>query len=261
MDLTQHLASRDRPRGTVLITHGYGEHSGRYSALTDALISAGYDVVTWDLPGHGSSAGPRACVDVGRIIGDHLGARRQALAQARTEELVLFGHSMGGIITAASAELDGTRLRAVILTGPALRPDPAMPPRLARLLLPLARLVPGLPTAHLDARLVSRDQAVVSAYEADPMVHHARVPLLTALTMIVQGDQVIRNAATLSAPTLIVHGGHDRLSHVEGSQEFLESTRDAEVHLRIVDGAFHEVLNEPEGPALVEEILAWLDRH
>lgn len=258
MELHTHLALTDHPLGTVLITHGYAEHSGRYAPFVSALTAAGWDVHTYDLPGHGTAPGPRARVDVGALILDHLQVRRTALERSRTEDLFLFGHSMGGTITAASALLNGDHLRGVVLTGPAFRPDPSMPPSVARSLLPAARLAPGTPTVELDDAHISRVAEVVRAYREDPLVFHGRVPLLTGVTMVLQGDRVISNAGMLVVPTLLLHGSADALARIEGSREFVERTRTAEVHLRIVDGAYHELLNEPEGPALMQDIMLWM---
>lgn len=260
MELHTHLALADHPRGTVLITHGYAEHSGRYDHFVSALTDAGWDVHTYDLPGHGSAAGPRARVDVGALVLDHLRVRRAALERSRTDDLFLFGHSMGGTITAASSLLDRDHLRGVVLTGPAFRPIPSMPPSVARSLLPAARLAPWTPTVELDDAHVSRVAEVVRAYREDPQVFHGRVPLLTAVTMVIQGDRVIDNASMLTVPTLILHGGADALADVEGSREYLEGTRNAEINLRIIDGAYHELLNEPEGPALMQDIILWMGR-
>lgn len=258
MELHTHLALTDSPLGTVIITHGYAEHSGRYAHVVSALTAAGWDVHTYDLPGHGTAPGPRARVDVGALILDHLQVRREALERSRTSDLFLLGHSMGGTITAASALLNGDHLKGVVLTGPAFRPEPPMAPALARSLMPAARLAPGTPTVALDDARVSRVPAVVHAYREDPLVFHGRVPLITGVTMVLQGDQVIRNAAMLVVPTLILHGGADELAGIEGSREFVERTRNAEVHLRVIDGAYHEVLNEPEGPSLLQDIMLWM---
>ena len=34
-----------------------------------------------------------------------------------------------------------------------------------------------------------------------------------------------------------------------------------DVRLRVIDGAYHELLNEPEGPGLIRDIIAWLGEH
>lgn len=83
--------------------------------------------------------------------------------------------------------------------------------------------------------------------------------------MITQGDLVLKNAHRATTPMLILHGNADQLASLNGSKTFVQnalaSHPDADIHLRIIDGAYHEVLNEPEGPGLIKDIAAWLDRH
>lgn len=251
--LTSHVP---RPRGTVLLAHGYAEHSGRYGRLVASLNEAGFETVAYDLSGHGRSPGPRARVDVGALIVEHLNVRERVAAEARAP-LSLFGHSMGGLITAASVLLRPYGVRAVALSAPALRPSGGISPRLARALLPLARLAPGLPTLRLDAGLLSRDPATVAAYRAAPLVYHGRVPLLTGLTMVIQGDQVIRNAPMLARPTLVLHGERDRFARPEGSREFVARSK-GHAQLRTVPGGYHEILNDPGGADLCRDVAAWL---
>lgn len=247
------------PKGTVLLTHGYGEYSQRYAPFMDVLTAHGYDVITYDQRGHGTAPGPRARVDLGALVEDHVRARRDALRMARTPDLFLFGHSMGGLVTAASTLIDHSGLRGTVLSGPALRPLPDLPASLARLLLPVARLFPWIPASGLDNSWISRNPEVVRAANEDPVMYHGRVPLLTGATMIVQGDETIRHADLLVTPTLILQGGDDHIVSPEGARRFVDGTHDVDVELRIIPGAYHEVLNEPEGPELMLDIVEWLD--
>lgn len=43
--------------GRVLVVHGWGSRAAYLSALTEALVAAGHEVVALDLPGHGASRG------------------------------------------------------------------------------------------------------------------------------------------------------------------------------------------------------------
>lgn len=265
MEIRWRLTDTDSPLGTVLISHGYAEHSGRFIHLADALVDAGYDTCFYDHAGHGTSPGRRSCVDVGKLILDHVEHRRVALAKARTPELVLVGHSMGGLITAASSLLDPTHLRGVVLTGPAFHPLPHMPLAAAKAMLPAARMAPAAPAAPRREGLLSRDPAVEEAFDADPLTYKGSVPLLTGATMTVQGYQTLNNAAMARIPMLIMHGSDDQLTDPAGSELFVTRARDAhpslDIHLRIIDGARHEVLNEPEGPMLMRDIVLWLGEH
>lgn len=269
MHVTFERTGEETPFGTVLLSHGYAEHSGRYAHLRSALTRAGYDVAFYDHAGHGTSEGPRARVDVGTLIRDFGDARRATLAHARTPDLFLFGHSMGGLIAAASTILDPTRLRGTVLSAPALRPLPHVAPAHARMLLPLARLRPGLVVAKgasdMAVSPLSRNPQVQRDFDADPLTYKGGVPILTGTTMILQGDEVLRRADRLTTPTLVMHGSGDLLADLRGSRDFVRAARgahpNADVHLRIVDGAYHELLNEPEGPGLIRDIIIWLGEH
>jgi len=269
MHISFERTDEETPLGTVLLSHGYAEHSGRYVHLRSALTRAGYDVAFYDHAGHGTSEGPRARVDVGTLIRDFGDARRATLAHARTPDLFLFGHSMGGIIAAASMILDPTRLRGTVLSAPALRPLPHVSPSRARKLLPVARISPGLVVtkgaSEMKVSPLSRDPQVQRDFDADPLTYKGGVPILTGATMILQGDEVLRRADRLTTPTLVMHGSGDLLADLRGSRDFVRAARgahpDADVHLRIVDGAYHELINEPEGPGLIRDIIIWLGEH
>lgn len=263
MDIVRRHAPTESPRGTVLISHGYAEHQGRFTPFADALLAAGYDVCAYDHAGHGTAEGPRARVDVGRLILDHLDARRSVLAHARTPGIFLFGHSMGGLVTASSALLDRTALRGVVLTGPAFRPLPRVPLPLARALGPVARMMPWLPAATAPHGVLAHDPAVEDAFDADPLNHHGPVPLLTGTTMVLQGAAALRNAAMMRIPLLVLHGADDRLTSPTASREFVDAILaahpGADATFRLVDGALHEVLNEACKDEVTAGIIEWMD--
>ena len=83
----------------VVIVHGYAEHSGRYEALAETLVSEGYAVYALDHRGHGQSGGKRASVRVFREYVDDLARFIDRVRETRPEPpRFLFGHSMGGLI-------------------------------------------------------------------------------------------------------------------------------------------------------------------
>lgn len=49
-------------RGTVFILHGYFDHVGLYTQLVERCLGAGFDVLTYDQPGHGLSSGTPAAI-------------------------------------------------------------------------------------------------------------------------------------------------------------------------------------------------------
>jgi alpha-beta hydrolase superfamily lysophospholipase len=250
--LRRHWSARPA-RAALLIVHGIGEHSGRYERLGAHLAGLGFDVLGFDTRGFGSSGGTRAHVDrFERYLDDveDLLAERRRLSVP----VVLFGHSMGGLI-AARYLVDGRpRPDLAVLSAPALAADV---PAWQRVLAPvLGRLVPRLvlPTGIDPARL-SRDRDVVDAYVGDPLVvGGATAGLGRALfdAMAV----TVRNLEQLTVPTFVLHGSDDALVPPTAS-EHLE--RLPNVRRRVYQGLLHECLNEPEHPAVTADITAWLD--
>src|SRR5262249_11892167 len=90
-----------KPKGVVLITHGYAEHCGRYHEVAHVIVNAGWAALSYDVRGHGKSPGERGYIDrFATYLADFaamLDAAR-ALADAAAP-MVLLGHSHGSLIT------------------------------------------------------------------------------------------------------------------------------------------------------------------
>lgn len=262
-NLQAHHTSQE-PRGNVLLAHGYAEHQGRYHDLVQHLNNAGYDAYTYDHYGHGTAPGPRARVDVGRLITDHLRARQQVARVGRAEKTVLFGHSMGGLITAASALLNPEDIAAVVLSGPALQiANTPLPASLGHVFSQVARYLPALPTGRLDANAVSHDPQVVADYQADPLNYHGAVPLLTGATMLWHGHEVLQRADRWQHPLLVFHGDEDVLADIDGSWQLVlcAVANGVDAQLVEVEGARHEVFNEAPAAQLRAQMVEWLEQY
>lgn len=265
MEIFWYRAQQPTPVGTVVVAHGYAEHHRRFMPLITALQEHGYDVAAYDHEGHGTSPGRRANVDVGRLIATHIQQRQHILREARTPHLLLFGHSMGGLITAASALLEPAHLSGVVLSAPAFVPQPSLPMPLVKAALPVARLLPWLPANIVKKGVLSRDPAVEEAFRDDPLNYTWPVPLRTGVTMTVQGQHALEHAALMQPPLLILHGEDDKLTSPEASLHFVEqivqANPHADVQIVLLPNTRHELLNEPEGPEHIQTILKWLNAH
>jgi len=249
--------------GRVLIVHGLGEHAGRYAHVAAALNGAGWHADSFDLRGHGGSAGPRGglarpdalCADLAAII-DHL--RRPG------EPLVLLGHSMGGVIAArfvaeALSETPAAWLRPVdglVLSSPAL--DPGMNAFQRTQLAVAEKLAPDFAVGNgLKPEWVSRDPAVVQAYVKDPLVHDRITPRLVRF-ILDAGVTVRALAGRWRVPTLLMWAGADRCVAPAGSAEMAERAPPAVLQARAFPGLAHEIFNEPERDEVLAQLVAWL---
>lgn len=251
------------PKAFVVVVHGYAEHSGRYSHVARALTDAGYAVHAADLRGHGRSEGPRALVrSVDEFIADIERLMADARAEAGSRPVFLLGHSMGGTIVARYA-LDGEpRPDGLVLSGAGLggRTGPPVIGRLiASVLSFLGRIAPRLPVTRLDSALVSRDPAVVAAYDADPLVYRGRMKAGMLRALVGGARDVLRGMERISLPLLILHGTEDGLTDPEGSRRLHERAASTDKTLKLYDGLAHEIFNEPEQAAVLADLVAWLD--
>ena len=248
------------PRAIVLLAHGFGEHAARYDHVAARLTAAGYLVIAPDHHGHGRSEGARAQINFRTAVAD-----LDTLLTHQTEihpglPVFLLGHSMGGAIALRYAITHQDRLRGLILSGPLVRSVEANP--IAKLLGALvARILPGAPTVKLDAALVSRDPAVVSAYRADPLVHHGAVPALTASQFVSHSDSIMRDAQKVKLPTLLLWGTADQLCPPAGAEALAKMIGTPDLTTHAYPGLYHEILMEPEQNEILDTIVAWLAAH
>lgn len=248
------------PRGLVLLTHGFGEYAGRYvqryHGLIPALVENGFTVYAYDQRGHGQSAGRRAVVDLNVLVEDHLKARETLRGQPLP--VFLFGHSLGGLVSAASAARDPRGLSGVILSSPALlvgADEPALVKKLAPL---LAKVAPGLPVTQLPTGGLSRLKEEVAAYEADEQMYHGKVPALSGATMLNLSESLWRSYAGWQLPTLIFHGTQDKLTDPRGSKRFVETIPARDKTYMEFTGGYHELLNDEPRAEVRQLILDWL---
>jgi alpha-beta hydrolase superfamily lysophospholipase len=246
-------------RRAVVLVHGLAEHSGRYDHVGAWLSTRDCAVHAYDQRGHGQSEGPRG--HVGRF-GELLDDLEAFLQTVRREQpdvpLVLFGHSMGGLVTTALLAERKPDVACAALSGPALEvPEHVSASRqaIARL---LRRLAPRLRmAAGLDPEHLSRDPGVVRAYVEDPLVFR-RVTVSLASELLEAVPRTAGGAHQVRVPLLLLHGESDRLCPARGSRAFHGQLRGAGHRLRIYPQLRHELLNEPEHEQVLEDLLDWL---
>lgn len=270
LQVTLHHA--EDPRAVLVLTHGFGEHSGRYGRMVDFLRARGITVATYDLRGHGTAPGPRFKVAMETHIEDNLAVRDAVAEWSRSEEgagadalpRLLMGHSMGGQVAGESALRRPWDLKGLILSSPGLAVGEGTPAALKAVAPVVARLLPFLPVEKLDANDISRVPEYVEDYCSDPLVHQAGVPALTAGTMLAGGARLIERSRSLRVPTLILNGSADSITAPTGARRFAQlagSDHDPrpEITYREFEGGKHELFNDLCADEAYEVLGEWLD--
>ena len=242
------------PWAAMLLVHGLAEHCGRYEHVGSQLAQAGIDTHAFDLRGFGGSGGDRASIDRWSQLHDDVEERLTAVRSiAPARPLVLFGHSLGGLI-ALGYVLDGrARPDMLVLSAPAI--GARIPIWQRALVSTLRRVRPGLLLSNrLDTHVLSSDPAVGDAYLADPLNQH-KSTVRFAHAAFGEQRRVAAEVDRLAIPTLVVHGGDDRLVPTDSSASL--GGRPG-VTRRVYPNVRHELHNEPIGRQVVAEEIEWI---
>lgn len=240
------------PIATVLLVHGVSEHTGRWEHVAEFLVEEGFEVVGYDQRAHGESGdGILDIEDFDLFVDDVAGM----IAEVRTDgrPLILYGHSMGGLVSVLHAASDHPKPDLIVLSAPALVADVPAPLRLAANVL--GRFAPRLAMATaIEKAHLSRDPEVGEAYVNDPLVYLKGTTRFGRLLFAAM-DSARETASRITTRTLVVHGAEDELvpPRVSAKLAGLES-----VERRVFPGLRHEIHNEPESAEVLGFISRWI---
>jgi alpha-beta hydrolase superfamily lysophospholipase len=292
-DCAAALAWRYQPasapeRGILLISHGLAEHSARYNRFAKVMGLQGFHVYAHDHRGHGATQsadapfGRYALANGPQKVVDDITA---ICKLARTEHpdlpVILFGHSMGGLIALNAAEEHPDLYDGLAVWNSNF--NPGLAGRAALLILAAERMLKGsdvpstiLPPLTFGAwgksidghktpfDWLSRDEKEVAAYIADPLCgFDASVSLwidLFKMTFAGASGERLRRLRT-GLPIHLVGGGQDPATNqgraITWLAKRLERQGFSNVTTQIYPEMRHETLNEKgrEGP--VRDFAAW----
>jgi alpha-beta hydrolase superfamily lysophospholipase len=258
---TQCWQPDETPRAKLVIVHGFGEHSGRYMSVVNALVPQGFAVDTFDLRGHGRSEGRRGHVSQWQeYVEDTHTLVMQVRAQATDVPLFLMGHSLGGLIVLTYGLRYPLDTKGIISSSPALAP-PGIAPVLITISQILSRVWPTFSMGTgLDARGISRIPEVVSTYRNDPQVHDVGTARL-GTEMARAQQEVLARAAEWRVPLLMIQGGADRIIPPEIGKTFFDHVACADKQLLRYADAYHEPHNDLCAQQEMQDLSGWLARH
>ncbi len=256
---TLHWKVTGDPWAVALIVHGLGEHIGRYANVARPMAASGIDVHGYDHRGFGGSAGPRAWVDSWSQLHDDL---EQRLTTLRAEwpglPVVLYGHSMGGLIAAGYVLADRPRAQPdwLVLSAPGIEDSIARWKHVAASTLNAVAPRTRISNGPLQDGLC-RDMAVRTAVARDPLnqgsstVHFGHEAFAEQARVRAAIDATDR----MPVPTYVLHGSRDPIVSARSSERLGSK---ANVTRRVHEGLLHECHNEPEHDRVMAEVVAWL---
>lgn len=255
----------DQPKGTVLITHGQAEHSDCYNNLARLLNQERWNVVGWDLPGHGRSEGKRGYIGNFNdyvqnlfLVIQHLKSQKQL---ALPEPWVLFGHSMGGLITVlASLQDPSLPVKAVALSSPAMGLKMKVPKIKEQIGRFAADWFPHF-TLHneIKYRDLSRSEEQLKIYPVDSL-RHDKISPAVYLGMLDGFERVRLEAENFNLPLMMLLAGRDPITDVQAARWFYEHISSSMKSLEIYPESLHEIFNDLDRDLAFEDLKKFLNR-
>jgi len=248
-----------KPKAILVLVHGIGEHSGRHAQVADYFARMKYAFWACDLRGHGKSGGKRGHVDsFDDYLADIDDLIRIAKDRYPSTKTFLMGLSLGGLIAAYYAEKHLGELAGLILSAPALAEKMKVSPAKVMIAKTLSGIIPSFSTSTgLDPNLLSHDREVVRKYVEDPLVH--KVATARWFTEYRRAQyETMRAADKLTLPCLVLQGGTDGIVDASMTTDFFKRIASSDRTLKVYEGFYHEVLNEPGKVSVLGDVGTWL---
>lgn len=231
----------------LIVTHGIGEHLERHNYINQ-LFSDQFNIFQYDLRGHGRSGGRRGYINnFETYMLDMAEILEYLRAELKVEKFILFGHSMGALITAGYLQKysrDDYYPEQVFLNAPPV----GIPGILGKIVkcLPLG-LISAIPLSikiggTVDLALLSHDKSVKENYIKD---EYNLLKLHTKLLvgMMAASKMVFTAPLNAKCPVICTVGGDDRIVCAKSVKNYFDKFGGDAV-FRIIDGAWHEIHNE-----------------
>lgn len=235
----------------LIVTHGLGEHLQRHEFILK-LFSQNFNIAIYDLRGHGRSGGKRAFVN----SFDEYTKDLQSVIDFLKKDFsmtnyTLFGHSMGGLITASYLQNFARKdfyPEKVFLSSPAV----AGPGFLGSILTLTPMLVfdglvkcPTVPLKGiLDLRKLSHDRRVYETYIKDEY-NQLKIHSKLFFELLKTARDVFSRPLRAECPLYVSIGSEDALVNAKALMSYFQNI-EKNSQLKVIEGGYHELHNEIE---------------
>ncbi len=249
------------PKGSLIVTHGLGEHSDAYDRLAQAVLE-NWNVYAWDLRGHGRSEGKRGTIDKFEDYSEDLMSFTEFVLKMREEKgpLVLLGHSMGGLIIARSLVLKGDMGTSGVVMSSPLFGISVNVPRVKEFLGKMAsQFLPNWTMGNqIEDTVLTHDAEILEEIQHDPLRHN-KISITLFMAFLEHCEIAKKSASKITLPILIQQAGRDYVVRVESTRQFYNNLGSKNKKLIIYDGQYHEIYNELKREGTFSDLRSWLN--
>ncbi len=254
-------------RGTLVLTHGMGEHSEAYINSAADLACLGWNVIAWDLRGHGRSAGKRGHVD---HFSDFSGDLSQFLLHLQKsgkldQPFALVGHSMGGLITlrylideTKDGASDDPKPFACVLSSPLVAVALAVPQVKEFAGRVLSSIWPSLTLNNeINYADLTRDPEWLKTYDRDSL-RHDKISAALYAGMVETMKYVLDHAGSVLLPIEILAAGTDKIVSLDAERTLFERLGAPNKKMIVYNDSYHEIFNDLERETVFRDLNEFL---
>jgi alpha-beta hydrolase superfamily lysophospholipase len=247
-------------RAVIYLLHGFSEHSGRYEQWAKKFTEENFCVYALDYRGHGQAEGARGHTPSYKYLMDDVKVFLSHNQEDKAYPKILYGQSLGGNLALHYSLFNNHELSGIIATSPWLKLS-VKPKSIHVLLTRIARIIAPKITQNssFDMNVLSHDPQVAIDYEKDPLTH-SRITTQLFFGAEKAARRVLKNAANISIPLLLMHGTSDLVTSFSASKKFAQEAKNFQKDVTFItwDEYYHELHNEINNQVVFEEILKWI---
>ena len=234
----------------IVATHGIGEYMDRHKYIPE-LFSHDFNIFQYDLRGHGRSPGRRAYLSDFSLYMEDLKEIIIFLEEKyRMDRYILFGHSMGALITCAFMQNyveDARYPERVVVNAPPCGASgllgkiiKVLPTRFFNTAceIPYSFPIGGL----VNLEYLSHDPHTKEDYVNDPL-NSLKLESKLVFELMKCAQSTFARPIRSKCPSFVTVGSSDK---VVGAADVIEyfTNVDKSFNLKVFDGAYHEIHNE-----------------
>jgi len=275
-------------KGVLLVSHGLAEHSARYARFAEVMATHGFNVYAHDHRGHGATKAVDAPLGryaqsqgAAKVVDDVRAMRMMTTSRHPGLPVILFGHSMGGLIALNAAETDPGLYDGLAVWNSNF--NPGLAGRAAQAILAIEKMLKGsdvpsgllskltfaawaktIPDRRTDYDWLSHDKVEVAKYIDDPLCgFDASVSMwIDLFTLTFDGARTDRlQRLPKNLPIHLVGGGQDPATNGGREIRWLERCMLAVGLKRVTTVIYptmrHETLNEIERDGVMQDFAGW----
>ena len=252
----------ENQKATVILIHGFGEHSGRYAHVIDRLRNEHFGVLCIDFRGHGLSKGRRGYIDLFQHYEEDVKAAIKFVQNKQPPKAKIFilAHSMGALVCLRLIAKMSNTIDGLVLSSPLFalkKPFPAWKICAVNI---LAKIWPNLPfRSTIKGKDLTADTSIAKGYDADPLVLKS-IPV-KAVSQLIAGYEGARDIGpVIKHPFFMQISGLDPVVDPKAAQEWFKSVNNKDATIKFYPEFLHEIYNETRKEEAINDLIDWFNK-